>query len=205
MTNPRQTEDLDDILSAFHQACDRPTQDQIDEWTRRYPKFADDICEYAVLLIEWSDRQRPSDDEPDELMLARGRSVALNALHDAEVAALARQPGEEAETFQEFLSTQNKSVPQLAREWDIARGVLADLMSGRMRPPVGERLVSAFVSRFNKTRDAFDRALQLALAAPSFGHAKADQTPTVVPRTYEEIIRTSGMSAERRRYWLGED
>jgi hypothetical protein len=47
--------------------------------------------------------------------------------------------------------------------------------------------------------------LQHALRAPRLGHAKADGTPSIVARSYEEIIRDSSMPPERQRYWLGED
>ena len=74
-----------------------------------------------------------------------------------------------------------------------------------MQAPVGERLVTALMGVLAIPRDAFNDALQAALAAPRIGHAKAEGTPTTIPRGYEELIHASSMTDERKRYWLGED
>jgi hypothetical protein len=93
----------------------------------------------------------------------------------------------------------------LARELNIARSVLADLVSGGMRAPVGKRLVDALTYALAITEDAFQAALQLAVRSPRLGHAKADGTPLIIARSYEEIIKDSSMPPERQRYWLGKD
>jgi hypothetical protein len=46
--------------------------------------------------------------------------------------------------------------------------------------------------------------VQAALRSPRLGHAKANETPSIVPRSYAEIIADSAMLPERKRYWLGE-
>ena len=52
---------------------------------------------------------------------------------------------------------------------------------------------------------AFNSALQLALTAPKLGIPKADGNATVIPRSYEDLVRSSTMSEARKKYWLGED
>ncbi len=54
------------------------------------------------------------------------------------------------------------------------------------------------------TEAQFDLALTHAISNPSLGQARATQQPTVVQRSYEEIVRNSTMSAERKAYWLEE-
>ena len=103
------------------------------------------------------------------------------------------------------MQARGTDVPQFAREFGIARSVLADLVSGGMRAPVGRRLIDALIYALGITEDTFQSALQLALRSPRLGHAKADGTPSIVARSYEEIIRDSSMPQERQRNWLGED
>jgi hypothetical protein len=55
------------------------------------------------------------------------------------------------------------------------------------------------------TRDAFNEALQSALATPRIGHAKANGAPTIIAQSYEALIRSSSMDDERKHYWLNED
>ena len=69
--------DRDEVLFAFHQACERPTAMQITEWTKRYPEFADDIRAHAAVRLDCIAGSDDVDLEPDETMLARGRSRAL--------------------------------------------------------------------------------------------------------------------------------
>ncbi|MBJ7408328.1 MAG: hypothetical protein JHD07_35630, partial [Bradyrhizobium sp.] len=49
MIEQNRNPERDDVLFAFHQTCDNPTAEQVSEWTRRYPQYADDIREHAAL------------------------------------------------------------------------------------------------------------------------------------------------------------
>jgi hypothetical protein len=200
-TNPQDTKD--EVLFAFHQACDNPTTEQIIEWTHRYPQFADDIRAHAAIARDWAARKGFPDVQPDADMLAHGHSRVLNALYNAEVAAKAA--GEPCESFQEMMAERRTDVPRLARELDIARSVLADLVNGGVLAPIGKRLVNAFTRALSITVEAFDAALQRSLNSPRLGHAKADGPPTITPRPYEEVIRSSNMALDRKEYWLSED
>ncbi len=137
-------------------------------------------------------------------MLTRARSRALNALYNAEVAQRSDVNASQR-SFEQMMQARGTDVPQLARELGIARSVLADLVSGGMRAPVGKRLVDALTHALGITEATFQAALQLALRSPRLGHAKADGTPSIVARSYKEIIKDSSMPQERQRYWLGED
>jgi hypothetical protein len=108
-------------------------------------------------------------------------------------------------SFEQLMNASGTDIPQLARDLDIARTVLAALVAGRMRAPVGKRLVAALMVRLAIAPGEFDAALWLALATPRIGHAKADGTPTVILRSYDDLIRDSSMTDERKQYWLSED
>lgn len=204
MTTPsNQIDTRDDVLFAFHQACANPTAEQIIEWTRRYPQFADDILAHAAIAKDWAAREHLPVVQPDADMLARGHSRVLNALYNAEVAAKAAK--EPCESFQQIMARRRTDVPRLARSLNIARSVLADLVNGGMLAPVGKQLVNAVTRALSITVSAFDAALQFALKNPRLGHAKADGTPTIIPRPYDVVIRTSNMTPERIEYWLSDE
>jgi hypothetical protein len=193
----------DEVLYAFHQACEQPTAEQIIEWTRRYPQFADDIRAHAAIARDWAARKGVPYAVPDQTLLARGHSRVLNALYNAEVTVEAAE--ESHQTFLQMMTVKGTSVPQLARQLEIGRSVLADLVNGCMLPPIGRRLANAFCQALSIRVDDFNGALRSALSAPHLGLAKADDIPMLIPRTYEEIIRSSNMTPERIEYWLSED
>ncbi len=209
MTDRNQTPDRDEVLFAFHQACIRPTIDDIVEWTKKFPQFADDIRTHASVSRDWAARKDFRSEEPSETMLARAFSRALNALYNAEVETASAGNASTPQTFHQILSACGKDVPMLAREIgrdiSIARSVLADLVNGGMHPPVGRRFQNAVVSALSITSDLFHSALQTAQNTPRLGQAKANTTPTVIARSYEDIVRSSDMTPEQIRYWLDED
>lgn len=184
------------------------------EIEKEAPKFKDQaaaiaqmwlIRAHAAISRDWVACEGLPVVEADQAMLARGYSNALNALYNAEIKTSSSPPVSTSQGFHDILSARGKEVFQLASELDIARGVLADLFNGWMLGPIRERLRDAVIFSLAITRDAFDSALQFALKNPRLGYAKAENVPTVTPRSCDEIIRDSNMSPERKRYWLGED
>jgi hypothetical protein len=204
MTRKDPTPNRDEVLFAFHQASTRPTGELILDWIERYPEFADDIRAHAAVSRDWAAREAEPIEEPSEVLLARAYSRTLSALYDAEVAAAADAPAT-SQSFHDMLARRGEDIPGLARTLVIARGVLAALFNGGMLAPVGDRLVDSLVTRVTRTREAFDNALRLTLASPRLGHAKSKTTPKVIARSFEEIVRDSDMSEERKRYWLGKE
>lgn len=193
----------DDVLFAFHQTCDNPTAEQVSEWTHRYPQYADDIREHAALRAQWASDSDGHDAEPDESMLARGRSHALNLLHSARQEAAAQNVSEK--TWAQALSAAGFDIPRLARYINIDRMVLAELNAGRMRLPLGRRLTDALTDVLGMSAAWLERVVSDLLAGPRrLGHAKADEAPTINTRSYTEVIHASSMSETEKRYWLGE-
>lgn len=193
----------DDVLFAFHQTCDNPTAEQVSEWTRRYPQYADDIREHAALRAQWASDSDEHDAEPDESMLARGRSHALNLLHSVRQEAAAQNVSEK--TWAQALSAAGFDIPRLARYINIDRMVLAELNAGRMRLPLGRRLTDALTDVLGMSAAWLERVVSDLLAGPRrLGHAKADEAPTINTRSYTEVIHASSMSETEKRYWLGE-
>jgi DNA-binding Xre family transcriptional regulator len=203
MTARPQTPDRDEVLFAFHEACPRPTAQQIIDWTSRYPQFADDIRAHAAVARDWDARRELPADEPSETELARAYSRAINALYEADAKAAASPAP--PQTFQDILAARGTNARALAQEVGIGRGVIADLIGGRMRGPVGRRFLDAVCRALAITHAAFSGAIETALGRPQPVLAKAAGTPTVNARSYEEVIRDSGMTEDQIRYWLDED
>src|SRR5580704_5025339 len=157
MTDHTQTPGRDDVLFAFHEACPRPTVEQLIDWTTRYPQFADDIRAHAAVARDWAAREGLPSEEPNETMLARAYSRALNALYKADAEAKPAAEADAAQSFQDIIAARGTSVAALQREVGgtvgIGRGVLADLVNGAMRGPVGQRFLDAFCRALAITHD----------------------------------------------------
>jgi hypothetical protein len=205
MTEANKTTDRDEVLFAFHQECGTPTAEQILAWIKKFPQFAEDIRAHAAVAWDWAMSDGLQGAEVDPSLCARGYSQALNIIYNEESSSASSHAVASGQTFQQMLNASGKEVYQLARELDVDRGVLADLFNGWMLPPACKRLADRVIASLNTTFEGFDSAMQLALQHPHLGHAKADKTPAVIPRSCEAIIRDSDMSPERKRYWLGED
>ncbi|ULO24902.1 hypothetical protein [Methylocystis sp. SB2] len=205
MTDQTKATRRDEVLFAFHRECATPTVDQIIDWTQRYPEFADDIRAHAGIMRDWTANDEAEDEAVDELMMNRARSRTLNAIYNAQTAERTDAQAAQETTFDQLLSNVGLDTRQLGRAIDVGRDVLSDLFRGRMRPPIGPRLVRALLDKLQATQAQFEQALAYSQAHPSMGHASAAQQPTVVQCSYEESIRRSNMSAERKSYWLEED
>jgi len=204
MTEPVRDNDRDEVLYAFHRAYDCPTAEQIAEWVARYPQFADDIRAHAAISWDWKANEQRPVVVPDGTVMARGLSYVLDAMYKARLAAQTK-PVAVCESFQQLLSAAGTNVPKLSSEWNIGRSVLADLVNGAMRAPVGRRLVRAFQDTFGLTIEAFERLVSYATSTPRLGHAKASAAPTVRTRSYQEVIMESTMSQQQKAYWLSEE
>jgi SOS regulatory protein LexA len=84
MIEKNRTKSRDEVLFAFHEACERPLPEIILEWTMRYPQFADDIREHAEKLMAWAAQENKLDASADEALITRSWSRTLNAMYHAE-------------------------------------------------------------------------------------------------------------------------
>lgn len=204
MTDTNQHNERDEVLYAFHQECSRPNLEDICKWIDRYPQFAEDIRLHAAIARDWdASKEGILSEMPDQVMLDNAYSRALNIAYEAKQKRLTSNISE-SRSFQQLMTERGKDVPVLATEigHGIKRSVLADLVNGVMRPPIGHRLSQSVTRALSISLDAFNDALQVALGAPRMGHAKAGTAPVVKTRSYQEIVKDSGMSPEQQQYWL---
>jgi hypothetical protein len=192
----------DRVLMAFHNACEKPTTEQIVEWVERHPQYADDIRAHAAVLRDWAAGAESTDEEVSPSALNAAYSNALNAIYSAQKK---EERSEAAVSFHDIAAARNIDVIQMAQDMDIPRGVLADLFDGAMLRPIRKWLSGAVCRTLKITYESFNAALDVVLENPRFGHAKANGAPTIRRRTCDEIIRASRMSAERKREILEGD
>jgi len=201
MSSSDKTTERDEVLYAFHLAFDPPVASVLADWVERYPEYTDDILSHAEFLFEAA---KTGDEKlaASEELLASGRSQVLDEIYKAE--ARAQLTGEASDkSFVVLLKDAEQTVPSLARQLDIGRGVLTDLVQGRAKPPVRDRVVDALAEALKTTSFAVHSAINLTFAAPQMGMAKASEKPTARQRTLDEIIENDPtMTPERKAFWL---
>lgn len=194
-------QERDEVLIAFHEECDIPTRADVERWTQAHPDFARDIREHAAVRLAMVADLVEHPAQLDDNMVARGRSRVQAAMFEAEAGDRAAPLGP---TLIAMLKSAGLTQPDLARRLPIKRVVVADLFAGRMRD-VRPRFSTAISRELGVSVAAFNVAHARAARIPAFGgRAKSVGQPLVNQRSFEEIIRSSGMSDEEIAYWLGD-
>lgn len=198
-------QERDEVLIAFHEECDIPTRADVKRWAVLHPKFAHDIREHAAVRLAMLADTIEAPAELDDDMIARAGSRVQAAMFAAEADDRAAEAdAAPVPTLNEMLKRSGLSQPQLARRLRIERVVVADLFAGRMsdtRP----RFSTAISRELGVSLEAFNVAHARVAMAPSLaGRAKAVGQPVANQRTFEEIVRSSGMSQEEIDYWLAD-
>lgn len=196
----------DDVLIAFHEECDIPTHADVERWTQAHPDLAQDIREHAAVRLAMIADLVEQPAHLNDNMVARGRSRVQAAMFAAEAgdriveATAASNP-----TLNAMLKSAGLSQPELARRLPIKRVVVADLFAGRMRD-LRPRFSAAISRELGVSVAAFIVAHAHAARIPALGgRAKSVGQPVANQRTFEEIIRSSGMSEDDIAYWLADD
>lgn len=212
MTNRSQHLNRDQVLLAFQDAFKKPTAENIIEWVERYPEYAEDIRDHATIAHEIAAlATEHSENEVDDRTLNISFSHALNGLYAGDQETKFTERVRNAASFQELLSALEKTIATLVTEISntvgvgIAKSVIADLINGAMKPPIGRRLKDAMMRVLLIDSASFDQKTQYALNHPRIGMAKSSVTPQLKKRSYAEIIKASSMDEAQKQYWLGED
>lgn len=212
MTNRRQHLDRDQVLLAFQEAFKKPTAENIIEWIERFPEYAEDIRDHAAIAHDIAARATEHPEyEIDDRALNISFSHALNGIFSGDQESKITERVRNATSFQELLSALGKTIAILVTEISdvvgvgIAKSVIADLINGAMKPPIGRRLKDAMMRVLPIDSASFDQKTQYALDHPRIGMAKSSVTPQLKKRSYAEIIKSSSMDQIQKQYWLDED
>lgn len=198
-------QERDEVLIAFHEECDIPTRADVERWAQAHPGFAQDIREHAAVRLAMLADMIEEPGQLDSNMIARGRSRVEAAMFAAEVGdQVIETKSASGATLNDMLKSSGLSQPELARRLPIKRVVVADLFAGRMRD-LRPRFSTAVSRELGVSLAEFNVAHAHAARIPGLGgRAKSVGQPVANQRTFEEIIRSSGMSEEEIAYWLAD-
>ncbi|SDO22862.1 hypothetical protein SAMN05216360_11723 [Methylobacterium phyllostachyos] len=195
MSDP--TERLEDVLIRFHEAVDAVTPGVIDAWISDYPQYADAIRAEALEILK--------------LPYHGGATAAEYQPRDytAKVQAAVRHATERVEKtevpdLRAALERQELDVRTFAARLGIARSIVSDIGTGQIVPSTipgwfkraGAECLGCAIEWFEAIlENSRPRALTAAF--------KASEPPTTGrARTWDEAIRASGMSEDRKAFWL---
>jgi transcriptional regulator with XRE-family HTH domain len=190
----------DEVLESFAAAHPSPNAQDVRDWSNRYPDHADEIFALAIDLNRYP-ALLSADEGPEptqkQIDAAWERHKAAAILIDGKVRSAPR--------LQMIAEAAGTDLADLAAEIDIDRRILVGLESGRILLPVSGRLISAIAATLKADEDVVAASLNASFLTPRVAFAKARGAPQMTRGRYEDAVRTSGMSNERKAFWLGED
>jgi hypothetical protein len=200
---------LEDVLFAFRCKNERPSIDAVLDWTSRYPRFANEIREAAVLWAEMEtqeDLNRPSPD--DERLVAEARSAALSALHRASVP---RPHAAEARSLAEAVRHAGVTAAELARQMSLPASVVSQVVRGKIMgatiPETFTRMLARLLGReIEWVRGHYPGGVIAAYSAVSGnGQTIGVSTSNSAELTFQEsVMDANGIDEAQRRFWLEE-
>lgn len=203
---------LDDVLNAFALAKDVPDTETLEEFTRKYPAYADDLTEFAVALLlddaiaDEADAGEADDSEAVSPAVSRAISFFQNAVYELEnkVAAPLRSVAQP----KNFLADMDR-----ARFRSVASGLHANntfmiKLRDRTMEPDSVTSRSGFCQKVaEEARAPIDLVIahfQGPQVIARGQHFKSDNKPALARReTFEEAVRNSGLTEEQQAYLLG--
>ncbi|SEO15641.1 hypothetical protein SAMN02799625_02587 [Methylobacterium sp. UNC300MFChir4.1] len=198
MTNPEKS--LDEVLIQFHEAVEHVTPESVRAWTMAYPQYADEIRAHAVekLDMEHCRRSAASNIETRD----------YSALVHAAAQRLAAVPGTApVPDLRETLAAQNSDVRTFAAAIGIARAIVADITTGQILvDTIPRRFLRLAAELIGCDLAQFKAIVENSRAAPVAVAFKASGKPTAGrPRTWEEAVRASSMTEDRKAFWLADE
>jgi hypothetical protein len=203
---------LDDVLNAFALAKAVPDPDTLEEFTRKYPAYAEALTEFAVDLL--LDDAIPDEADTSEIdaseavspAVSRAISYFQNAVYELESkpAAPLRSVAQPKNLFADMDRARFRAVASSLHANNTFMIKLRDRTidpdsvtsrTGFCRKVAGEigEPVDLIIAHF--------RGPQVIARGQ---HYKSDKKPAVTGReTFEEAVRSSGLSDEQQAYLLG--
>jgi hypothetical protein len=191
------TDQLDDVLIRFHEAVDAITPEVIEAWTSEYPQYAEAIRAEALEILNLTYRgSAPAVDPRQRDYTAKVRAAAHRAAEQADET--------EVPDLRAALERQHLDVRTFAGTLGIARSIVSDIGSGQIVPstiPMWFRRAGA--ECLGCAIEWFEAVLENSQPRAMMAAFKASDLPTTGrARTWEEAIRASSMSEDRKTFWL---
>lgn len=195
MSDP--SEQLNDVLVRFHEAVDAITPEVIDAWTSAYPQYADAIRSEALEILNLAYHGGATETDSQSRDYAAKVQAAVGR-------AAEREDKTEVPDLRAALERQHLDVRTFAGKLGIARSIVSDIGTGQIVPstiPAWFRRAGA--DCLGCAIEWFEAILENSRPRPMTAAFKASDLPTTGrARTWEEAIRASSMSEDRKTFWL---
>lgn len=205
---------LRDAMYAMSLAKAVPDADLLDDFARRYPQYADALTQFAIelaidSLMHRSDEEDvPADADAISSVVSRVMSQFENQLFERRQAQAATPPARAATASVEnpFAALDREGFRALTSQLDVNSAFLSKLRDRTIEPI---SIPKAYCRHLAQEMDEDADAMAAHLYAPQESVAagrqlyKAEGKPAATARqSFEEAVRTSGLSEEQQRKLL---
>jgi signal transduction histidine kinase len=217
MSQNRNAATLSDALYELSLAQGIPDAPLLDEFVRRYPEYADDLTDFAIMLAVDSLREasqsdlRRTDLAEDELSptVSRAMSRFYNRLHAVQRSEnISGQKGVSANEISPnpFATLDRAAFRALAEKLNVNSAFIIKLRDRQIAPEtIPKRFTDHLAQELKVPPDILMGHLN-ALGQPQIQaqyYKAADKPQWEVKQTFSDAVKTSGLSDEQQRYLLG--
>lgn len=199
---------LREILYEFSIAKDVPDADLLDEFTRRYPEFADALTEFAIEIVQESaDLGQAGEPVADITTVSPAVSRAISKFQNA----LHARYSAEASTVQRSVAVENpftglsrEAFRALAQDLHVNSVFLCKLRDRQISPKTMTEGFRRFVAeKMNLGVDVLTAFLAGGAPRLEMQFFKADGKPEAGPQqSLEDAVRNSDMNEEQQEFLL---
>lgn len=204
---------LRDAMYAMSLAKRAPDAELLDQFVRQYPKHAEALTNFAIELtldaLEHGDEEVDATANPEVIspVVSRVMSKFQNGLFEIAHKRVAEQSVEiaRAPAANPFASLDRKSYRALASHLDINTVLLSKLRDRQIKPTTIPRSFCKYVA------DGMEEDIDALCAhfrgppeaAPAHQYFRAKDKPKIsLQQSFEEAVRSSGLSEEQQRRLL---
>ena len=200
---------LDDALSTFVEDNDRPTVANIQEWVTRYPRFRDDLVEFAAC---WAEQLvlPPAEEigaEAEQVLVDRAMSHVLNVAYSRDVETQEQAASEgPVRSLMEDAQRAGLKPLQLARVCGLDLGLLSKLNKRQIEPrTIPDELIRILAEHLHKTT----ATLRTYFAGPPLAAAgkaflSRSKPTSTGQQGFADAVRASSLSDEEKARWLND-
>ncbi len=188
-------DDGEALLQDFAQRHPLPSADEIEVFQREHPDLAEAVMDLAMAMLRASfGAGRPED------------HIASEADVDLVLAAMGDPHSEEDSIdLLDLITRADTTAAQVAADVGLPVKTMAAIVEGNALPPMPGNMGQTLATRLGVDVAALDAALRVSSMGPRAGLLKATAAPRIRQRSFNEIIADSGMSDDRKAFWLRED
>ena len=197
---------LDDVLFRFRQESSGPTPAAVADWRTRFPRFADEIAEEAIL---WAEEEMNAKlhrtTERDERLYAVVKSAALNSLYNARIER--ETTTRQVTTLAEAMEAVGTDVSEMSRQMSLPRSVVSHLVRGDIMGASIPQTLTEMVSRLIRQSVEWISARYPATLVAAYGddcdnRSRHQRTATM---TFQDAVMNAPETDDaQRKFWLEE-